>query len=72
MEVVNLNSTKDYKDIDSQIKHETSKLSKKRLSYDYLWGVLANLLLNVEKGHRKFSYQDINEKREEIINSLVS
>lgn len=73
MEVKNLNSNpKNYNEINSQIEHETNKLSKERLPYNYLCGVLAHLLLEIEKGPRKFSDQDIIKKKKEITNSLVS
>ncbi len=73
MEVKNLNSNpKDNIEIESQIEHESSKLSKERLPYNYLCGVLADLLLGIEKGPGEFSDQDLREKKEEIISSLVS
>ena len=73
MEVINLSSNpKDYIKINSQIEHESSKLSQERLPYNYLCGVLANLLLEIEVGAREFSDQDLREKKEEIISSLVS
>ena len=73
MEVKNLNSNpNDYNEIDSQIEHEASKLNKEKLPYNYLCGVLANLLLEIEKSPGKFSDQDIIKKKEEIIDSMVT
>lgn len=73
MEVKNLNSNPIKNiEINIQIKHESSKLLKERLPYNYLCGVLANLLLEIEKGPGEFSVQDFNKKKEEIIKSMVS
>ena len=73
MEVINLSSNpKDHIKINSQIEHESSKLSQERLPYNYLCGVLANLLLEIEKSPGKFSDQDIIKKKEEIIDSMVT
>ena len=73
MEVKNLDSNpNNHNEIDSQIEHDAIKLSKEKLPYNYLCGILANLILEIEKGSGKFSKQDIIKKKEEIIKSMVS